>query len=102
MLVELDVLVTQLLTVAALTKVIVEIVKVYLPEFAPNSQTKWAWSLAIPVFLCLITGIGLFETGNVVLQYFGMAGAGLIASLGSNFIHEFMKVLETVKSLKKQ
>lgn len=102
MLVSLDVLATQLLTISALTKVIVEMIKVYLPGYAPNSAVKWTWSIVIPVVLCVVTGVGIYEASNTVMLYLGMVGAGLIASLGSNFIHEFIKILETVQTMKKE
>lgn len=92
---------TQLLTVSAITKVVVDLLKLRLTKVKRSTEVKYVASILLPVAITAASGIGLFETDNQVLFYTGTVGAGLIAGLGSNFIHEIMKVLQTLKGLKK-
>lgn len=99
--VDISELTAQLLTVSAVTKVIVDMLKLKLDTVKLHSDIKYLLSLLIPVIVTLLAKISIFETTNLVLFYVGSVGAGLIAGLGSNFIHEIMKVIQTIKTLKK-
>lgn len=94
-------LTAQLLTVSAVTKVLVDLMKLKLHKVKISAELKYILSMIIPVLVTILSNISIFETTNMVLFYVGSVAAGLIAGLGSNFIHEAMKILQVIKTLKK-
>lgn len=102
--VDIAALAAQLVTVSAMVKVIVDLIKVQIPIYSKinlSPNAKWLSSLIVSVAITTSLGISLFEDGSQSIMILGSVGAGLIAGLGSNFIHDFMKVLQTLKELKK-
>lgn len=89
-----------LLVVSALTEAVVEMLKSIVPK--PFSESgKRILALLISVFLSLVLKVSLFNiTGPA--YYVGVLLAGLIASRGSNFIHEFAKILEAIPLKKRK
>ena len=55
----------------------------------------------IGVFLCLVAGVDLFDLVQLPLSipYVGMALSGLLLSRGANFIHDFLTMIGSLKSL---
>jgi hypothetical protein len=100
-LVNLSDLTTQLLTISAMTKVVVDLIKLKLPKEEYAKNVKYVLSMLFPILMTFWANISLFETGNESFQFAGIVAAGLVAGLGSNVIHEVMKVLQTMKTLKK-
>lgn len=94
-------LTTALLAISAITKTTIDLLKAYFPRIQEDPRMKQTLSLLLPIVFCLFTNISLFEKANTTLFYLGVVGAGLIAGLGSNFIHEVMKVLQTLKDLRR-
>lgn len=91
---------TAILTVSAIVMVLVDMLKASIKPMANNKDAKYLASVIIAVAITLSTGISIFEATNGTAFYLGAVLAGFIASLGSNFIHEFMKILQTLKTLK--
>lgn len=100
-LVDLAELATALVTISALNKVIIDLIKAIVPKVQENSDMKYLLSVLIPVIITVCAGISLFDTANMILFYVGAVAAGFIASLGSEVIHEVIKILQTVKGLNK-
>ena len=94
-------LTTQLLTISAITKIFVDLMKLKLKEARYASQIKVVASYILPIIMTVFLGISLFETGSEVAFYVGTVLAGVVAGLGSTFIHEILKALQTLKGLKK-
>lgn len=93
---------TQLLAVSAITKVLVDIVKIKLKKKKHSATVKTVLSYLIPIATTLVFNISLFEAeAQTTAFYIGSVGAGLIAGLGSTYIHEILKSLQTLKGLKK-
>lgn len=55
----------------------------------------------IGVFLCLVARVDLFDLVQLPLSipYVGMALSGLLLSRGANFIHDFLTMIGSLKSL---
>lgn len=110
-LVDLATLSSELLAVSASTKVITDMIKPvinglelkYFPEQADKIDQSAAPAIAAVVSIATagLAGISLFEAATPLVFTFGVIGAGLIASLGSNYIHDILEAIKTVKSLKK-
>lgn len=92
-------LTSTLLTLSAVTTVVVEMVKTKKPDMPSNM--KYILAIIASLALAFSTDVSIFETKNVAVHYVGVAFAGLVTALGSNFIHEAMKVLQTIKTLRK-
>ena len=98
--VEITELSAALLTVSAVVMVIVEMLKPALAKISNQKEAKYFASVLISIAVTFATGISVFEGDSGAALYLGIILAGLVASLGANFIHEIMKVLQTVKDLK--
>jgi undecaprenyl pyrophosphate phosphatase UppP len=110
MLGNLSTLTTQLATIAAVVKVLVDLLKVYIPALNPavgttpsqkSTDLKFVLSIVVAVIVALCSNISLVTTSNHWVFYLGSIGAGLVAGLGANVIHEVVSVLQTIKTLKK-
>lgn len=99
-LVDIPTLASQLAVIAAVTKTLVELIKLN-SKVKASAEIKQVLSFLIPVIITVIMQIGLIDTANQVAFYIGCVASGLIAGLGSNFIHEILESLQTLKSLKK-
>lgn len=91
---------TVLLTVSAVVVVLVDMLKQVVKPLATSKEGKYISSILIAVTITLTAGISIFDAASEAAFYTGSVLAGFIAGLGSNFIHEFMKVLQTVKTIK--
>lgn len=98
---DLSTLGAQLLTISAVTKIFVDMLKLQVNKMKHASQIKTVASYVIPIVIALFFEISLFETDKEVPFYIGSVVAGGIAGLGSTFIHEILKALQTLKGLKK-
>jgi ABC-type uncharacterized transport system permease subunit len=94
-------LTNQLLIISSITKVVVDLLKTKIPESDYSSQIKVIAAYLIPILITVFFNVSLFETNNEAAFYIGAVGAGVIAGLGSTFIHEILKSLQTLKTLKK-
>lgn len=100
-LVDMTELSAQLLTISAITKVLVDILKLRLANVKHASQIKTVASYTLPIIMTVFLEISLFVTASETAFYIGAVLAGGIAGLGSTFIHEILKALQTLKGLKK-
>lgn len=99
--VDLSTLGAKLLTISAVTKVLVDVMKVQIEKSKRASEIKIATSYIIPITIALVLGISIFEVENTIAYYIGCVLAGAIGGLGSTYIHEILKALQTLKSMKK-
>ncbi|GAB4490893.1 MAG: hypothetical protein OHK0031_14160 [Anaerolineales bacterium] len=82
----------QLAIVAFLVEAIIQTIKpVYDKEKGWNKSALF--SLAVGILVCLFTGVDLFkELGfSGQIPYLGSVLTGIIASRGSNFVHDIFK-----------
>lgn len=100
-LIDLSSLGAQLLTISAVTKVLVDLLKPSLKTTKHASVIKTVASYLIPIVITSSFGISLFLTANQTAFYIGCVLAGAIAGLGSTYVHEVLKALQTLKGLKK-
>lgn len=102
---DIGVLAASLTAIAAAAKVITDIAKPVIAKLVTeekaNSKAKWIVALGCSIMLTGVANVSLFETENEIIHWVGVIGAGAIASLGANYMHEALKVLQTIKSLKK-
>jgi hypothetical protein len=98
---DLTVLTAQLMTISAVVKVIIDMLKLKIPQVNSNSDMKYGLSMLISIAITCVAGVSILDTANTVVFYLGAVGAGLIAGLGSNVIHEVVGILKTLKDLKK-
>lgn len=84
---------TQLLLVltliAFLTETILTLFKTYLIKFKMYEEITMAISMLIGVVLAFVFGASLFTVDNPAAYYIGVVVCGLIASRGSNYVHNF-------------
>jgi hypothetical protein len=100
---------TELLAVSAATKVVTDMIKPvvegleakYRPVTAGTVNAAPFIAAGVSISITALTGISFFEAATPLANAIGIVGAGLVASLGSNYIHDILEALRTVKSLKK-
>jgi hypothetical protein len=86
---------THLALVAFLVEAIIQTIK-------PVYDKEKGWdrsallSLGVGILVCLVTGVDLFkELGfGISIPYVGSALTGIIASRGSNFVHDIFKFVQ--------
>ncbi len=86
---------TQLALVAFLVEAIIQTIKpVYDPEKGWNRDALLA--LAGGIVLCVLTGVDLFKQLGlpIPIPYVGPMLTGIIASRGSNVVHDIFKFVE--------
>lgn len=102
--INIEVLTVELVTIAAIVKVIVDMIKMKLPNLEP--KYKQLLSIIISIAIAFISGVSVLEVSFAPVGSFafygGILAAGIIASLGSNTIHEIMKILQAIKQLNKK
>lgn len=98
---DLTVLAAQLLTISAVTKIMIDLFKTLINKFPHAANIKLALSYAIPILLTVGLQISVFATEKEIVFYLGSVVAGGLAGLGSTYIHEILKALQTLKDLKK-
>ena len=81
-----------LVLVGFLTEAVVEILKTYLFKGEAAKYTFLA-SLIIGLVLCFALQVSLFEPDNVIAYYIGIVICGLVASRGSNYVHNFLDTM---------
>jgi len=83
--------ITSLLSLAAVTEAIVEIIKTAVPvNFSDNGKTVLA--LAVSVALAFVFNVSLISVSGPT-YFVGVLLAGLVSSRGSNYIHSLANVL---------
>ena len=98
---DLTLLAAQLLTISAVTKILIDVFSSPINKLPQTANVKLALSYLIPIVLVFILNISVFETEKEFVFYFGSIVAGGLAGLGSTYIHETLKALQTLKDLKK-
>lgn len=94
-----DVLLTKLLTLSFLVEAATEVIKLALRShgIALKQEHSFVLSLLIGIGLSFALDISLFESGDSVVHLTGCVFAGLAASRGGNYIHDFIQQLRTLK-----
>lgn len=85
----------KLITVAILVEAVVELIKSLLPVSLTSKQ-KQLIALICGLGASFIFNITLLGTASTAITYTGIVLAGLVISRGSNFAHEFIKIVETL------
>ena len=91
-----DLNLSQLALVAFLVEALIQTIKpIYEKDKGWNKHSLLA--LAVGILVCLATGFDLFELLQVPVQvpYLGSVLTGVLASRGSNFVHDIFKFVET-------
>ena len=88
--VDISTLLVSLVLVGFLTETAVEIVKTSF--FSAKTHTKYITivSLVVAFVLCFALQVSLFEPADQVAYYIGIVICGLVASRGSNYVHNFL------------
>lgn len=85
----------QIIFVAAVTEAIVETIK-KIHDFKCDALI----SLIVAILLCIFSNTCLFclVNINVNIPYLDFIIAGVLCSRGSNFLHDFFKIIENAKN----
>lgn len=85
----------QIIFVAAVTEAIVETIK-KIHDFGHDALI----SLIIAIVLCIFSNTCLFCLVNIKVNipYLDFILAGVLCSRGSNFLHDFLKIIENAKN----
>ena len=88
----------QLLIVAAALESLWETIKMFWQEGKLSADRIGAAVLGI--FLCVAAGVDFFILVELPLKipYAGMVASGLIISRGSNLLHDFISIIQNVKT----
>jgi len=88
----------QLLIIAATLEAIWETCKMFWQE--GKLSVDRVGSAILGIFLCIAAGMDFFEMVEIPLSvnYTGMILSGLLISRGANFIHEFLAVIEGLRT----
>lgn len=89
-LVDIGTLVVSLVLVGFLTETAVEIVKTYFFRTKASQNYVFLVSLVVAMVLCFALQVSLFEPTDQVAYYIGIVICGLVASRGSNYVHNFL------------
>lgn len=93
-LVDLSTLALTIVMVGFLTETLVELFKTYFPKIKEEgSSTIHIISMTVSIILCIALGISLFESTNLFAYWVGTIFCGLIASRGSNYVHNWLDIL---------
>ena len=86
---------THLALIAFLVEAILQTIKPIYDKEKGWNQDKII-SIVVGILICLVTGVDLFaELGFVVsVPYLGSIMTGIIASRGSNFVHDIFKFVQ--------
>lgn len=87
--VDITILIIPLVFIGFLTETIVEIIKDYFFKTKKGKKYLSVVSLLTALLLCFAMGVSLFEPDNIVPYYIGMVICGVVASRGSNYVHNF-------------
>jgi uncharacterized protein YacL len=87
-------LLTNLTFVSFLTETIIEFLKVYLLKYKHSDIMIYTFSMIIGILLCFAFGISLFNSDNPTIVHAGSLIAGMVASRGANYIHNFLGQLK--------
>lgn len=79
-----------LILIGFLTETVVEILKTYVFSTTKRAEYLFLVSLIIGFLLVFALQVSLFEPDNVVAYYVGMVICGLVASRGSNYVHNWL------------
>lgn len=89
-LVDIGTLLVTLVLVGFLTETVVEIAKNYLMRSKSSQVYINVVSLVTAMVLCFALQVSLFESTDTVAYYIGVVICGLVASRGSNYVHNFL------------
>lgn len=85
-----------ILLIAFLVETIVEIIKQQVPKVMTEQSTMLISTL-LGVILSILFQVGLFDTTEPGLKWVGLVIVGLVASRGSNYVHNWMDKLPRTK-----
>lgn len=85
----------KLITIAILVEAVVELIKSFVPVSLTSKQ-KQLIALVCGLGASFMFNITLLGTANTAITYTGIVLAGLVISRGSNFAHEFIKIIEVL------
>lgn len=83
-------LLVTLVLVGFLTETVVEILKTFVFKSAKSAAYLFFISLVVGLVLVFALQISLFEQNNQFAYYVGMVICGLVASRGSNYVHNWL------------
>lgn len=90
-------LIFTLVLVGFLTETVVEILKVSILKNSKGESTLFFVSLIVGMVLVFALQVSLFDNDNLFAYYVGMVICGLVASRGSNYVHNWLGQLPTKK-----
>lgn len=91
--------VTELVAISILTESLVQVLKgVSSKEL--SVQGKQVLSMAMAVLFCTLLKVGVFTDVPQTTVWFGYVLAGIIASRGSNFIHDLVGSIGAISTKK--
>jgi hypothetical protein len=102
MLTDLSTLSAGILTISAIVKVAVDLLKLHTPAFVDSPKEKYTAAILLSIVIAVLTHVSIIESTNTVLVYLGSVAAGALASLGANVANDAIKVLQSLKNIKTQ
>lgn len=79
-----------LVLVGFLTETVVEILKTYVFKTSKSASYLFFISLVVGLLLVFALQVSIFEKDNLFAFYVGMVICGLVASRGSNYVHNWL------------
>lgn len=93
--VDITTLLFTLVLVGFLAEAVVEIIKDYFFKSKKSAKYLALVSLLTSALLCFSLKVSLFEPDNASAYYIGMVICALVASRGSNYVHNFLGKIPT-------
>ena len=84
-----------LVLVGFLTEAVVEILKDYFFKTKKSKKHLALVSLVTSTLLCFSFKVSLFEPDSISSYYIGMVVCAIVASRGSNYVHDFVGKIPT-------
>jgi hypothetical protein len=91
-----------ILTISAIVKVGIDLIKLHAPTLVDSPKEKYTAALLLSILIAVLTHVSLIESSNPILVYLGSIAAGSLASLGANITNDVIKVLQNFKNIKTQ
>lgn len=87
---DISVLLANLLLVAFLTETVIEVLKNFVIRMKLSEAFVYTLSILVGVIIAFALQVSLFTDANSFAYYVGIVIAGLVASRGANYIHNFI------------
>jgi uncharacterized membrane protein len=87
---DISVLLMTLVLVGFLTETVVELLKQFVMTSKHSAAFLYLISIAVGLILCFALQVSLFQKENLFAYYVGIVICGLVASRGSNYVHNWL------------